>query len=731
MAGPGDGTGNGGTTGGTTPAAPAAPATPTVDTTNASQAVDIFSKLGSVAGITKDVIDKLRQACGNLGVEFKGTTDLINATTIGLAGASKAFQNFSEQANVSNLQNIGSQFEALGDKANTVTSILKSFGGGLGTAGQALQNFSAKTIGAADNALNLQRGFFNTAQATGQLDKAFGDSGGNLENLNDLMLKHSIALADVATATGTSVAQTSSAYGELAKNIPNALTSQMTATNAAGESMNALQAVMMTATGTSRSNTAVITDMTRAYQDFGASTEDALKWTAQMSDTANKLGINFDYVHQFAEGNADAFRLISNNAGDASNTLLRMSGAFTATGLSAAQSTQIIGGMTKGLANLTTGQKAYLSAQSGGPGGLRGAFQIDNMMRNGQQDEVMQMMENNLKKQLGGRIYTQDEAGQSDQAAQAYERQIKLMQSGVFGGLVKDDATAARLSEAMKNGTNKVDALKQDPTQALSTAISRGDQLQGTTNTLLTRLVNIVERQSLIAGNQALRGVQASIGNNSAAAGYLRNSRTEATNSANEVLSQIRTNPTSVTNVKNLTDQDGQRFRDFSSGSMKALSDSISQASGRFRDKNVDTSMSAQQAYSYYDNKFKSEMNNVDVKKDSKGVIDMDDFASKASEQLEARQRLNSIARTNGLENNGNRGEPMAAQVTQAAQANARPAPETAPTPIQRNTTRGIQSSQQNPAMVLDVRMNGVVCEKCATRIHPNVHIQPTLQGTK
>ena len=125
---------------------------------------------------------------------------------------------------------------------------------------------------------------------------------------------------------------------------------------------------------------------------------------------------------------------------------------FQDTGLSAKQAAELIGDMTSGIAKMDMAEKGFLSSQTGGAGGLRGAFEIEGLLREGKTDEVMKKIEENIKKNFGGKIFSLKDAQESDYGASQFMMQRELLKSGSFGIKPQNDAQATRILEAMSNG---------------------------------------------------------------------------------------------------------------------------------------------------------------------------------------------------------------------------------------------------------------------------------------
>ena len=173
-----------------------------------------------------------------------------------------------------------------------------------------------------------------------------------------------------------------------------------------------------------------------------------------MVSLQQSLGIRFEDSRAALEGVASEFRNVGDETESAAHIFDTFGKALQNTGISAKASVDIVSQMIKGLGELNVGTKAFLSTQSGGPGGLQGSLQIDEMFRKKDLAGVMNIAQNALKQQMGGSIYTQQEgAEQGGAVAYQYQKERSMLQSGIFGiGKGTDDQTAGRIIEALKQG---------------------------------------------------------------------------------------------------------------------------------------------------------------------------------------------------------------------------------------------------------------------------------------
>jgi hypothetical protein len=388
-----------------------------------------------------------------------------------------------------------------------------------------LKNIVAGTFGSiltgADNASYARDAFIRLSATTGNLGEVFRAAGPNLENINKLVREQSNNLTQASMATGVSRDVVEKYWGQLGK-VPGALKSVVEGTHAAGGQTDMLTASIQFATGSGRDYSAVVGDLTAAYNDFGATGKDAFSILGRLGEVADKTGVNFETVHKALMDSNSLLKEFSNGGKEAaanmtglSSVMINYSNALKATGLSSNVSLDITKSMINQVEKLTTAQKSFLSQQSGGAGGLKGANQIDIMIREGKIDEVFEKVRKTMQGQLGT-IVTQQEAAQSESAARQFERQKKMLTSGPLGGLVQNDQQAARVLEsfrAQQEGRVGSTSISKD---IANDTLDKGVQLQDKTNTILTSILTTLQgnnaTQSLAQGRIMEQSASASGG---------------------------------------------------------------------------------------------------------------------------------------------------------------------------------------------------------------------------
>lgn len=405
----------------------------------------------------------------------------FSVLTIAVAGAKKKFTEFGDPGLFGSFEGqmndmidiiasgqgaIGKLSEFARDKFKTAIpeGILKS--GTVAVVSYLKQVASSMAVGA-DNTLRLEQGYLALAARTGDLGRVMESAGPHFDNLNNLASIQRMNIVETARAAGVSEDKVIGYYMALGE-VPKGLESVVSSGSEAGGNISMLAATMRLASGSGRSFKEVVDDLKVAFDNYGLVGENALKFTARMSEISSKFNIQLKDVHSALIATSAAFKGFA-DTGDAANKMAEGGaeilneyvGALEKTKATGAQALDIIGTMTGRIKDMGIAQKAFLSAQTGGPGGLMGAFQIDKMLRDGDIKGVFDKVSAQLKRQLGP-IVTQDEATKSQSAAAQFARQITILQQGPLGSFAKSTQDAARILEAIKSGRGGTESLKSD-----------------------------------------------------------------------------------------------------------------------------------------------------------------------------------------------------------------------------------------------------------------------------
>jgi hypothetical protein len=261
-----------------------------------------------------------------------------------------------------------------------------------------------------------------------------------------------------------------------------------------GQKMDNLTAVLKISRGTFHDIDKVMEIVTNQFNKFGTSQDDALKIVARMHSAAQQLGMPLTNVKSVVDNAASSFKFLGDNSQSALTIMGGLAPALKKSGLGPEAISELVGGVTDGIAKLDVAQRAFISAQSGGPGGLQGAAQIQLLQQQGKSDEILNMIKGGLGKQFGSRgaISLQEAAGDQGLAAQR-QKQMAFLTQGPFGQLVGGEQGASKLLDAFKAGTADGKSLLS-ATEATKQAITKGEGEQKRQTTALETARNTLER---------------------------------------------------------------------------------------------------------------------------------------------------------------------------------------------------------------------------------------------
>lgn len=499
--------------------------------------------LDTVMGNVKDAMDIINDRLNTAGVNMSNLTSLTDqqlqeftVLTTGVIKAREAFQGLSG-IDFSNLSTFTSQMADLkaaiasgGTAASGLSSMVGTLGKQLLDAGVPQTAITAafkQGAGAvvslaqglamhADNMLRAQSVTIQLAASTGNLGDVWNAAGDDLQNINDLLHTQTEMIGDSIGATGLSAPQIEEYYAQLGQ-IPGALNATVTASEKGGEQTSMLTSTIEVATGTGRKYTDVMIDLKTAFQAYGLVGENALRFSTRMSDVSTRLKAPIEDVTRSLRNSASAFQMFATGQENAASsaeslakTLNSYGKALESTGLSASAAVEVAGNLSNQVAKMSTGQLAFISQRTGGAGGLQGAAQETLKLQTDPGAVVKDAMDT-LKQQFG-RIVTVQEAATSESAASQNIKQTALLQQ-LLGPLAKDQASANRLLEAMKNQdagqqdaiVGAMDALK--PT-SVQDAAAKGIKLQEGSYSELTKIRSSMERMQYLSDQGAGRAFQ-------------------------------------------------------------------------------------------------------------------------------------------------------------------------------------------------------------------------------
>lgn len=493
----------------------------------AAESIPSFETLG---GVYESLSQALGSAMGGLTALNEGMEKLGQSTQVaqnfteaqlkqmGLlktiaTGTTESFTSMSVEG-VNLFKSISKSVEDMISKAGTGEGSLQKLAASAKEKfGQAIDTSGFKSVGeladhlrtagdnmviAANNAIRLRQGFLGLSADTGNFSRVIELAGPNLENMNSIIASQATTIAKTATATGLSTKEIEGFYTQMGQ-IPGALESTISSTDGTQDSMNLLSGAIKLAVGTGKDYKDVMADMTTAFDNYGLTGENALKFTARISEISGNYGIKLKDVQSALTQTAQTFRGFANE-GEAANRMAegaaeilnKYVAALKSTGATGQDAVSMIQNMTSQIKGMDIATKSFLSAQTGGPGGLRGGYQIEQMLREGNIEGVFDKVKQQMEKQMG-RIVTLDEAATSESAAAQMTRQITMLKQGPLGQFAKTDQDAMRILEGFKAAqTGSVVAPELKET-ILKDSIETGTKIQEQSYTALDAVRNSME----------------------------------------------------------------------------------------------------------------------------------------------------------------------------------------------------------------------------------------------
>jgi hypothetical protein len=476
------------------------------------------------SAVFKNVLnmDALKSGTTATDGAFQGLSKSLG-TILTLTTKFDAFKNI-EVAGGHAVEGMGDQFETLVQRFGSwEKASAKLAGAGFTNIASMTAKGAQEFLNAASSGQQLENTYINLQAATGKMGTIFDGNNLSIDKLNEQVAEYGAHLNNTVGYTNENIKVVSAFSAKLGL-VPNVLAATIDTGHGADFALKGLAATMTLARGAGRSLEEANSAMQVAYDKLGNSqgkvTDNAQKGVnmfSLMSAASQKLGLNFKDTEGFLDAVADQFKRVGDNTQGATNILARFSGALQNTGVTAKQSVSIVQEMVESIGKLEMGTKALISARSGGPGGLQGAFKVENLLREGKTDQVAAMLEKSFKQQAGGKIYTQKEAEQSPQAAAQFMRQREMLKSGAFGSMAKDNDSATRLLEAMAAGPTETANTIKSAMEESHSILDKGNSLQQTQVNVLNMINNSLDRSITVQTQMLLGTARAAIGTGGAA----------------------------------------------------------------------------------------------------------------------------------------------------------------------------------------------------------------------
>jgi hypothetical protein len=506
----------------------------------ATQAKTAFSAFGSATSEVKNILGGFYDGLKKIGVDLtinqrltEGQSAAFGVLATSVLGARKAFDNLNgvDTSRINTftkqwtdlqaiLNNSPGAKTAAGATQLLVDALIKGKAPmdqiktamAEGVAG--LNKYAASFFEGADNASRLQETIASLAARTGGLNEVFRAAGPNLSNLNQLTENYQKAINDANSATHVGVDIMEQYYAQISA-IPGAMQATVKSATDSTKNVSLLTAATQYSIGAHRDMKDVVEDLRTAFRDYNITGDEALQFTARMTEINNKFGVELSDVRGALMSTAENFKMFGNEAEGAARMMNQYLGALESTGISGAVALDVVKGMTEGIKGMSIAQKSFLSAQTGGAGGLMGGFQIEKLMRDGKMDEVMAKVKTTLTRQMGP-LVSVDEAANDPAAAARLVKQRAMLMQGPLGKFAGDEQSASRIIEGMKNqqsGKSILTDLATKPGEKGGTQdlMKQGINWQEKTHTVLSDIRDDIRATQGLAGISNLTTAQRSM----------------------------------------------------------------------------------------------------------------------------------------------------------------------------------------------------------------------------
>jgi hypothetical protein len=505
---------------------PPVPTDPTLANLNAIN--DVAPKTAAVLNDVNSSMGKTSEHTDEMTQKIKLSANELAFLTVGFLGAQTAMQNFGG-VKTDNLNTLNNQLTSLTDvlkkpgpaaemaKAG-VMALLKavdpsSVGGGLTAfaknGADGLIEYAKVIVGAIDYHHQLQSSMMSVAASNGDLNAFYGRVGENLEHINQVSERQEQIMQQAFRTSGYTLTATKEFAGQLLR-IPGAFEEMQSGTDAANNSVAILTKSLLVARGAGLDTAAMAQLMKQAYYNLGLDLDRANEFAARAGEIASKYKLQVDDVTSALMKSSEAFIMFTTNGEHASSmttglqeVMAEYINSLKNVGVPGQQAINIATNMAKAVGDMSIAQKSFLSGRTGGPGGLMGGFQIENMLDEGPEGikKVFAKVRQEMKRELGTEV-TRERAGQSEMAARQYQKQLIFLQQGPLGKMAQTPAEAEKLQKAMFAGEGKLPEMQlaDDANASVVSAVDRGTKWAERSNNNLARLVALGEETKANAG---------------------------------------------------------------------------------------------------------------------------------------------------------------------------------------------------------------------------------------
>lgn len=413
-------------------------------------------------------------------------TTVISSVGLLAVGGSNAFTGLNDASKYT-VSNLNDSFIPVLNRAFSLLNL--NTGSGLG---KTIKELAGNGIIAVDSINNLETSLLALHAQSGDLISTLDKTGSTQGNLTKLTDEYVAAIGRTVEQTGASVSSVVNYSKEVLK-IPG-LYNEIIKTPL-GENLSFTEAAMKATAGTTQ-DLGVTLDIARQQMlNFKNSGESSLELLSRMYSVSQNLGTPFSYIQNQVKQVGEQFKFLGDNTQGALTIFNSLGEGLQKSKIGPAAMSEIVSDVTNSIGQLDIAQKSFLSAQSGGAGGLQGGYQIDQLLSEGKIDQVYKKIESSLKDEFGGKVTTLKEGSQDAGSAQQLTKEVAFLTSGPFGQVVKSTQEAYKLLEGFKTGLTTP---KETPTEnqlqgGLSKSLDLGTSLQQNQYTELQKISNNTE----------------------------------------------------------------------------------------------------------------------------------------------------------------------------------------------------------------------------------------------
>jgi len=429
-------------------------------------------------------------------------------------------------------------------------------------------------FGQVQAAKNMETSLLMNAAASGNLEAAYSSLTGGMKGLSDMTLEFSKLTSEAGTANNLTAAQAANYATQLMK-IPGALGLVVDNADAGGNSMGMLDATMKVAAGTFQKFEKVMEDVDLLFLNWNKSGKEALTFVAKMSSAAQSLKMPMDIMRTYVKGVGEQFKFLGDNTNSAIDIMTRMGPALRKSGLGPDAIGQLVKGMTGAVAQMDVAQMSFISAQTGGPGGLQGGYQIEQQIAEGDVAGVMGKVEDTLRGMFGGQVVTLKQASEDARAAAQYTKQVQMLTTGPLK-IAGSTGEAKAILDAMSKGEifTPKGMGEATPEEQLHGAMEKGNELQLHQIDELVKINNTLSHGGVVAATEAYDKNREYLGTGTAEGAIkFEQQRKEASGAAAEIGFQKNTSKTTLAGEKSKIIDGGEELIDTISDAFRKLFD--------------------------------------------------------------------------------------------------------------------------------------------------------------